>query len=83
MTLEQFKALPHPDWYETGGRHERLCGPVPVAAYWNRGLWRWTVWGLGFGSAGTLQDAKDEAWSTACREVHGSLSDLGAWGAGR
>ena len=79
MTLDQFKALPHPGWYETGGTFERLCGPVRVGVYWDKSVWHWTVWGLGNGSSASRQGAQDAAWSTACREVHGSLSDLGAW----
>ena len=79
MPLDQFKALPHRPWYETGVRHERLCGALRVRAVWSGKGWGWSIAGLGSGGATTELQAKVEAWSTACREVHGSLSDLGAW----
>ena len=77
MTLDQFKALPHPGWYENGPIWERLCGPLRVRVVWSNKGWGWSIAGLGNGSATTELQAKVEAWSTACREVHGSLSDLG------
>jgi len=60
------------------GRYERWCGPLRVIS-WSHKNWHWSVAGLGHGQSSTQEEAQDQAWATACREVHGSMRDLGAW----